>query len=153
MNIPFKDTTEKQFDQLMEVLYKGVFFLTQSALNYLNDDGGIVNISSRLAQASVPGYAAYAAIKGAIETLTRYQAKELSSRRIRINAVAPSPISTDFAGGFIRNSTQFEANIIAVTAFGRVGEPDDIGSVVAFLCSDYARWITVQRIEVSGGNN
>ena len=153
MNVPFKDTSEEQFDQLMNLLYKGVFFLTQAALTYLNDGGGIVNISSRLAQASIPGYAAYASMKGAIETLTRYQAKELSPRRIRVNAVAPGPISTDFAGGFIRNNPQFQANVISVTALGRLGEPDDIGGVVAFLCVDDARWITAQRIEVSGGNN
>lgn len=153
MNVPFKDTTEEQFDQLMNVLYKGVFFLTQASLNYLNDGGGIVNISSRLAQASVPGYAAYASMKGAVETLTRYLAKELSPRRIRVNAVAPGPVSTDFAGGFIRNNPQFEANVIAATALGRIAEPDDIGGVVAFLCTDDARWTTAQRIEVSGGNN
>ncbi|AOT71875.1 SDR family oxidoreductase [Geosporobacter ferrireducens] len=153
MNIPFIDTTEEQFNQLMNVQFKGVYFFTQKALNYLNDGGGIINISSRLAQASMPGYSAYASMKGAIETLTRYQAKELSSRGIKVNTVAPGPIATDFAGGIIRDNAQYNANIKAATALGRVGEPDDIGGVVAFLCTEDARWITAQRIEVSGGMN
>ena len=153
VNMPFKDTTEKQFDELMNVQFKGVFFLTQTALNYLNDGGGIVNISSRLAQASMPGFAAYASMKGAIETLTRYQAKELGARGIGVNAVAPGPIATDFAGGFLKENEQYKANIAAITALGRMGEPNDIGGVVAFLCTDDARWITAQRIEVSGGTN
>jgi len=153
MNVPFKDTTEEQFDELMNVQFKGVFFFTQKALNYLNDGGGIINISSRLAAASMPGYSAYASMKGAIETLTRYQAKELSSRGIKVNSVAPGPIATDFAGGIIRDNAQYNANVKAATAFGRVGEPDDIGGVVAFLCTEDARWITAQRIEVSGGMN
>lgn len=101
----------------------------------------------------MPGYSAYASMKGAIETLTRYQAKELSSRGIRVNAVAPGPIATDFAGNIIRENAQYNANVKAATALGRVGEPDDIGGVVAFLCTEDARWITGQRIEVSGGMN
>ncbi|MHB8061632.1 MAG: SDR family NAD(P)-dependent oxidoreductase [Ruminiclostridium sp.] len=153
MNALFKDTTEEQFDQLMNIQFKGVYFFTQKALSYLNDGGGIINISSRLAQASMPGYSAYASMKGAIETLTRYQAKELSSRGIRVNTVAPGPIATDFAGGIIRDNAQYNANVKAATALGRVGEPKDIGGVVAFLCTEDARWITGQRIEVSGGMN
>jgi NAD(P)-dependent dehydrogenase (short-subunit alcohol dehydrogenase family) len=153
MNVPFKDTTEEQFDELMNVQFKGVFFFTQKSLNFLNDGGGIINISSRLAAASMPGYSAYASMKGAIETLTRYQAQELSSRGIKVNSVAPGPIATDFAGGIIRDNAQYNANVKAATAFGRVGEPDDIGGVVAFLCTEDARWITAQRIEVSGGMN
>jgi len=153
MNVPFKETTEEQFDELMNVQFKGVYFFTQKALNYLNDGGGIVNISSRLAQSSMPGYSAYASMKGAIETLTRYQAKELSARGIKVNAVAPGPIATDFARGIIRDNAQYNAAVTAVTALGRVGEPDDIGGVVAFLCTEDARWITAQRIEVSGGMN
>lgn len=153
MNVPFRDTTEEQFDELMNVQFKGVYFFSQKALNHLNDGGGIINISSRLAQASMPGYSAYASMKGAIETLTRYQAKELSSRGIKVNAVAPGPIATDFAGGIIRDNVQYNAKVKAATALGRVGEPDDIGGVVAFLCTEDARWITAQRIEVSGGMN
>jgi len=122
-------------------------------LPLMNDGGGIVNISSRLARASMPGYSAYASMKGAVETLTRYQAKELASRGIRVNAVAPGPIATDFAGGVIRDNAQYNADVKAITALGRVGEPEDIGGVVAFLCTDDASWITAQRIEVSGGMN
>jgi NAD(P)-dependent dehydrogenase (short-subunit alcohol dehydrogenase family) len=153
MNVPFKDTNEEQFDQLMNVQFRGVYFLTQRALSFLNDGGGIVNISSGLARFSSPGYSAYASMKGAIETLTRYQAKELGSRGINVNVVAPGAIATDFAGGVIRDNPQYNANVKAITALGRVGEPDDIGGVVAFLCTEEARWITAQRIEVSGGMN
>lgn len=146
----FDQTTEAQFDEVMNVQFKGVYFFTQQALPFLNDDGSIVNLSSRLAQGVVPGYSAYAAMKGAIETLTRYQAKELATRGIRVNSVAPGPTATEFGGGIILDP-QYQANIIARTALGRVGQPDDIGGVVAFLCSDAARWVTAQRIEVSGG--
>ncbi|MCF6402854.1 SDR family oxidoreductase [Chitinophaga filiformis] len=153
MNVPFKDTTEEQFDLLMNIQFKGVYFLTQKALGFLNDHGGVVNVSSGLARFSSPGYSAYASMKGAIETLTRYQAKELGARGIRVNAVAPGAIATDFAGGVIRDNAQYNANVKAVTALGRVGEPDDIGGVVAFLCTEDARWVTAQRIEASGGMN
>ena len=153
INVLFEDTTEEQFDELMNVLFKGVFFFTQKALNLLNDGGGIVNISSRLAQANMPGYAAYASMKGAIETLSRYQAKELSSRGIRVNIVAPGPIATDFNGGVIWDNVDYNAKVKMLTALGRVGVPGDIGGVVAFLCTEDARWITAQRIEVSGGMN
>ena len=153
MNVSYQETTEEQFDQLMNIHFKGAYFFTQKALHYMNDGGCIVNISSRLANSSTPGYSAYASMKGAIETLTRYQAKELAYRSIRVNVVAPGAIATDFAGGLIRDNAQYNANIKAITALGRVGEPDDIGGVVAFLCSEDARWITAQRIEVSGGMN
>ncbi|WP_158800111.1 SDR family NAD(P)-dependent oxidoreductase [Pedobacter sp. L105] len=152
-NAPFAITTEDQFDQLMNIQFKGVYSFTQYALPYLNDHGGIVNLSSRLSQAYMPGYSAYAAVKGAVETLTRYEAKELAVRGIRVNAIAPGPIATDFAGGVIRDNPQYNANVTAMTSLGRVGVPEDIGGVVAFLCSDDARWITAQRIEVSGGMN
>ncbi|MDR0521320.1 MAG: SDR family oxidoreductase [Planctomycetaceae bacterium] len=153
LQVPFEETSEEQFDELMNVQFKGVYFLTQKAINYLNEGGGIVNISSRLAQASMSGYSAYASMKGAIETLTRYLAKELSAKKIRVNAVAPGPTATDFVGGVIRDNARYNANVKAMTALGRVGDPDDIGGVVAFLCTDDARWITAQRIEVSGGMN
>lgn len=150
LNAPFAETTEAQFDQVMNIQFKSVYFFTQQALNLMNDGGAIVNLSSRLAQGVVPGYSAYAAMKGAIETLTRYQAKELAARGIRVNSVAPGPVATDFGGGIIRDPA-YQANIISRTALGRVGEPDDIGGVAAFLCSEAARWIIAQRIEVSGG--
>lgn len=147
----FADTTEEQFDALVNIHYKGAFFLTQKALPLLNDGSGIINISSGLARFATPGYAAYAAMKGAIETLTRYQAKELGSRGIRSNVVAPGAIETDFGGGMVRDNDQINAAIAANTALGRVGLPDDIGGVVAFLCTEEARWINAQRIEASGG--
>lgn len=149
----FSETTEEQFDDLLNVQYKGVFFFTQKALPLIADGGGIVNISSGLARFSFPGYAAYAAMKGAIETLTRYQAKELGGRKIRANVVAPGAIETDFGGGAVRDNAEVNKFIASVTALGRVGLPDDIGGVVAFLCTDDAKWINGQRIEVSGGMN
>jgi len=149
----FAETTEEQFDALMNIHLKSVFFLTQKTLGLLADGGGIVNISTGLARFSSPGYAAYAAMKGAIETLTRYQAKELGARKIRANVVAPGAIETDFAGGFVRDNAELNKYLAAVTALGRVGLPDDIGGVVAFLCTDDAKWVNAQRIEVSGGMN
>ncbi|WP_129715413.1 SDR family NAD(P)-dependent oxidoreductase [Pedobacter sp. SYP-B3415] len=149
----FAETSEEHFDQLSGVHFKGPFFLTQKLLPLLNDGGGIVNISTGLARFATPGYAAYAAMKGAMEVLTRYQAKELGDRGIRVNAVAPGAIETDIQGGAVRDSPELNKHIASVTALGRVGLPEDIGAVVAFLCTDEARWITAQRIEISGGMN
>jgi NAD(P)-dependent dehydrogenase (short-subunit alcohol dehydrogenase family) len=147
----FPSTTEQQFDELLNVHFKGAFFLTQKLLSILNDGGGIVNISSGLTRFALPGYAAYSAMKGAIETLSLYQAKELGSRKIRVNTIAPGAIETDFGGGAVRDNQELNSYLASVTALGRVGLPDDIGAVVAFLCTDDAKWITAQRIEVSGG--
>jgi NAD(P)-dependent dehydrogenase (short-subunit alcohol dehydrogenase family) len=147
----FAETTEEQFDSMLNIHFKGVFFLTQKALLFLNDGGGIVNISTGLARFTFPGSAAYAAMKGAIETLTKYQAKELGGRKIRSNIVAPGAIETDFRGGAVRDNPEMNKQIASLTALGRVGLPDDIGSVVAFLCTEDSRWINGQRIEVSGG--
>lgn len=147
----FDTTTEEQFDTLVNIHFKGVFFLTQQALSLLADGGGIVNISTGLARFSLPGYAAYAAMKGAIETLTKYQAKELGARKIRVNVVAPGAIETDFGGGAVRDNAAINTFVSSVTALGRTGQPDDIGSVVAFLCTDDAKWVNAQRIEASGG--
>lgn len=149
----FTATTEAEFDQLTNIQFKGPFFLTQKALNVMNDGGGIVNISTGLTRFSFPGYAAYASMKGAVETLTKYQAKELGERKIKVNVVAPGAIETDFGGGAVRDNEQLNKNIAGVTALGRVGLPDDIGGVVAFLCTEDARWVNAQRIEVSGGMN
>ena len=148
---PFAETTEEQFDMLLNIHFKGAFFLTQMALPMMADGGGIVNISSGLARFSTPGYAAYASMKGAVETLSKYQAKELGERKIRVNVVAPGAIETDFGGGGVRDNAEINESIAAITALGRVGLPEDIGGVVAFLCTDEARWINGQRIEVSGG--
>lgn len=147
----FADTKEADFDHLFNIHFKGVFFLSQQALPLLNDGGRIVNISTGLARFCSPGYSAYASMKGAVEVLTRYQANELGSRGITVNAVAPGAIETDFSGGVVRDNPQVNAHLAGVTALGRVGLPDDIGPVVAFLCSEEAHWITGQRIEVSGG--
>ena len=147
----FAETNEADFDALVNIQFKGPFFLTQKALPVLNDGGGIINISTGLARFSSPGYAAYASMKGGMETLTKYQAKELGSRGINVNIVAPGAIETDFGGGMVRDNAQVNAFLASQTALGRVGLPDDIGGVVAFLCTDDARWITAQRIEVSGG--
>lgn len=147
----FVDTTEEQFDAALNIHYKGVFFLTQKALPFMNDGGRIINISSGLARFSFPGSSAYASMKGAVEVLTRYLAKELGSRGIAANVVAPGAIETDFSGGLVRDNKELNAQISSITALGRVGLPHDIGSVVAFLCTEDAKWINGQRIEVSGG--
>jgi NAD(P)-dependent dehydrogenase (short-subunit alcohol dehydrogenase family) len=137
----------------MNIHFKGVFFLTQKVLPLINDGGRIINISTGLARFSNPGYSAYASMKGAIEILTRYMAKELGVRKIPVNTVAPGAIETDFSGGFVRDNEQMNKHIASVTALGRVGVAEDIGAVVAFLCSEGGRWINGQRIEVSGGMN
>ncbi len=147
----FAETTEEQFDTLVDIQFKGPFFLTQKTLPVLNNGGAVINISSGLARFSTPGYAAYASMKGAMETLTKYQAKELGTRGIRSNIVAPGAIETDFGGGVVRDNEQLNAGIAANTALGRVGLPDDIGGIIAFLCTEDARWINAQRIEASGG--
>jgi NAD(P)-dependent dehydrogenase (short-subunit alcohol dehydrogenase family) len=147
----FAQTTEEDFDMLMNIHFKGVYFLSQKALLLLNDGGRIINLSSGLARFCFPGYGAYASMKGAIETLTKYMAKELGSRGIAVNVVAPGAIETDFGGGAVRDNQQLNAQVAGLTALGRVGLPDDIGGVVAFLCTEDAKWINAQRIEVSGG--
>lgn len=151
LHASFEETTEEQFDNLVNIHFKGAFFLTQKALPVMNDGGGIINISSGLARFSFAGASAYAAMKGAVETLTKYQAKELGIRGIRANVVAPGAIETDFNGGAVRDNEELNKNVAAATALGRVGLPDDIGGVVAFLCTDDAKWVNGQRIEASGG--
>src|SRR5579862_1114732 len=148
---PIADTTEEEMDTIFNIHYKGVFFLTQKLLPFMNDGGGIINISSGLARIIMPGSYVYGSLKAAIETLTRYMAKELGPRKIRVNVVAPGAIETDFGGGRTRDNKEINAHIASLTALGRVGLPDDIGGVVAFLCTNDAFWINGQRIEVSGG--
>jgi NAD(P)-dependent dehydrogenase (short-subunit alcohol dehydrogenase family) len=147
----FAETTEAQFDELVNIHLKGPFFLTQTLLPLIADGGRIVNLSSGLARFALPGYAAYGAMKGAIEVLTRYMAKELGARGIAVNVVAPGAIETDFGGGAVRDNAQLNAFIASQTALGRVGLPDDIGGVIASLLSEDNRWINAQRIEASGG--
>jgi NAD(P)-dependent dehydrogenase (short-subunit alcohol dehydrogenase family) len=143
--------TEAAFDSLFNVHFKGVYFLTQKVLSMINDNGCIVNISSGLTRFSLPGQSAYAAMKGAVEVFTKYIAKELAFRRIRANLVAPGAIETDFTKPAFEKNPQVKEMIAAQTALGRVGVPDDIGGVVVFLCSEDARWVNGQRLEVSGG--
>lgn len=145
------ETTEAQFDALVDVHFKGVFFLTQALAPLLADGGRIVNISSGLTRMCFPGYAAYAAAKGAVEVLTRYLAKELGPRGIAVNTVAPGAVETDFGGGAIRDTPELNRTVAGMTALGRVGLPEDIGPVIASLLRADNRWIDAQRIEVSGG--
>jgi NAD(P)-dependent dehydrogenase (short-subunit alcohol dehydrogenase family) len=151
VHAPFADTTEAQFDQLMKIHLKGPFFLTQALLPLMADGGRILNVSSGLARFALPGYAAYGAMKGGIEVLTRYLAKELGARGIRANTLAPGAIETDFGGGGVRDNKSLNEFVASQTALGRAGLPDDIGGVVAALLSDDTGWINAQRIEASGG--
>lgn len=147
----FAETTEAQFDQLVAIQFKGPFFLTQKLLPLISDGGRIVNISSGLARFSLPGYAAYASMKGAMEVLTRYQAKELGVRGITVNILAPGAIETDFGGGAVRDNAALNSMVANNTALGRAGLPDDIGGAISTLLADGSNWITGQRIEASGG--
>jgi NAD(P)-dependent dehydrogenase (short-subunit alcohol dehydrogenase family) len=151
--IPMAKVREEDFDRLMNIHFKSVYFLTQKALPHMNDHGGVVFISSGTTRFCVPGYSVYSSLKGAVEVLTRYVAKEFGARGIRSNIVAPGPIETDFNNAAIRNNPQMKTILAGQTALGRVGRADDIGSVVAFLCTDESKWINGQRIEVSGGVN
>lgn len=145
------DTTERQFDALVDVHFKGVFFLTQALLPLIAQGGRIVNLSSGLTRISYPGFSAYSAVKGAVEILSVYLAKELGSRGIAVNTVAPGAIETDFLGGAVRDTPDLNKIFQRMTALGRVGVPDDIGPMIAALLSEDNRWINGQRIEVSGG--
>ena len=151
IHAPFADTSEAQFDELMRVQLKGPFFLTQALLPLLAEGGRIVNVSTGLTRFALPGHAAYAAMKGGVEVLTRYLAKELGPRGIAVNVVAPGAIETDFGGGAVRDNADLNQFIAAQTALGRVGQPDDIGDAIATLLLPQNRWINAQRIEVSGG--
>ncbi|TBM24117.1 SDR family NAD(P)-dependent oxidoreductase [Hafnia paralvei] len=151
INAPFAETSEQQFDQLMNIQLKGPFFLTQTLLPVMVDGGRILNISTGLSRFVLPGFAAYAAMKGAMEVLTRYQAKELGARGISVNILAPGAIETDFGGGVVRDNKEVNAFIASQTALGRVGLPEDIDKAVSMLLSDNANWVNGQRIEASGG--
>jgi NAD(P)-dependent dehydrogenase (short-subunit alcohol dehydrogenase family) len=148
---PFAQTTEEDFDNLFNVHFKGVYFLTQTLLNNIADGGRIINLSTGLTRFATPGYAAYASMKGAIEVFTKYLAKELGSRGIAANLVAPGIIETDFTKRAFDSHPGMHDFISSITALGRPGQPDDIGGVIAFLCTEDARWINAQRIEASGG--
>lgn len=145
------DTTEAQFDELVNIHFKGVFFLTQKLLPLMADGGRIVNLSSGLTRFALPNYSAYASMKGAVEVLTRYMAKELGPRGIAVNTVAPGAIETDFGGGQLRDNAKINAFVASQTALGRAGLPEDIGGVIATLLSPANGWVNAQRIEASGG--
>lgn len=151
VNAPLSATTEEQFDSLVNVHLKGVFFLTQKLLPRISDHGRIINVSTGLTRFALDGYGAYAAMKGAVEVLTRYMAKEWGKRGIRVNAIAPGAIATDFRGGAVRDNQDIQDFIGSQTALGRVGRVDDIGGLVASLCTDEMGWVNAQRIEASGG--
>jgi NAD(P)-dependent dehydrogenase (short-subunit alcohol dehydrogenase family) len=150
-HVAFEQVTEVQFDEIVNVHFKGVYFLTQKLLPLMNDGGRIVNLSSGLARVSLPGSSVYGATKGAVEVLTRYLAKELAPRGITANVVAPGAIETDFSGGMVRDNPEVNKRVAEWTALGRAGVPDDIGPMIAALLSDENRWVNGQRIEVSGG--
>ena len=149
--IPFEQASEADFDRFTNIHFKGVYFLTQKLLPLLRDKGRIINISSGTTRFCVAGYSIYASMKGAIETLTKYLAKELGPRGITVNVLAPGAIETDFNNAAVRSNPQLKSFLASQTALGRVGRPDDIGGIVAFIASENAYWITGQRIEASGG--
>jgi len=151
--VPIMEVTEELFDQLLNIHFKGVYFLTQKSIPFLNNNGGVLFISTGTTRFSLPGYSVYASLKGAVEVFTKYVAKEFGTLGIRANIVAPGAIETDFNNATLRNNPQIKSFIASQTPLGRVGMADDIGSVVAFLCTDDAKWINGQRIEVSGGIN
>ncbi|WP_426692933.1 SDR family oxidoreductase [Sphingomonas sediminicola] len=151
LHAPFAEATEADFDRLTNIHFKGVFFLTQKLLPMINDGGKIVNLSSGLARFAYPGASIYGSLKGAVEVLTRYLAKELGPRRIAVNAIAPGAIETDFGGGRVRDNAELNKQIAANTAMGRVGLPDDVGGAISALLVGETGWVTGQRIEVSGG--
>jgi NAD(P)-dependent dehydrogenase (short-subunit alcohol dehydrogenase family) len=152
-NIPFEKATVSDFDKFLNVHFKSVYFLSQQLLPLINDGGRIINISTGTTKYCVPGYSIYASMKGAIEVFTRYLAKEAGKRQIRVNVVAPGPVETDFNNGGNRDIPERKKILASMSALGRVGLPEDIGGVIAFLCSEDGGWINGQRIEVSGGMN
>jgi NAD(P)-dependent dehydrogenase (short-subunit alcohol dehydrogenase family) len=150
-NMPFEKATEEELDSIYNVHFKGVFFLTQKLLPFINDGGRIVNISTARTRFASPGGAVYASMKGAIEVLSRHMAKELGPRRIAVNVVAPGATETDFSGGIVRDNPVMNKRVAEGTALGRAGVPDDIGRMIASLLSEDNRWINAERIEVTGG--
>ncbi|MBV8351986.1 MAG: SDR family oxidoreductase [Verrucomicrobia bacterium] len=150
-NMPFEKTTEEELDSIYNVHFKGVFFLTQKLLPFINDGGRIVNISTARTRISWPGGSAYASMKGALEVLSKHMANELGPRRIAVNVVAPGAVATDFSGGIVRDNPEVNKRVAEATALGRAGVPDDIGPMIASLLSEENRWVNAQRIEVAGG--
>jgi NAD(P)-dependent dehydrogenase (short-subunit alcohol dehydrogenase family) len=150
-NMPFDTATEEELDNIYNVHFKGVFFLTQKLLPLINDGGRIVNISTARTRLASPGGAVYASMKGAVEVLSRHMAKELGPRRIAVNTVAPGATETDFSGGIVRDNPAVNKRVAEGTALGRAGVPEDVGPMIASLLSEDNRWINAERIEVTGG--
>jgi NAD(P)-dependent dehydrogenase (short-subunit alcohol dehydrogenase family) len=151
--VPIPQVTEEIFDHILNTNFRSIYFLTQKSLPMMNDQGSVIFISTGTTRFSIPGYSVYASLKGAMEIFSKYVAKEFGNRGIRSNVVAPGPVETDFNDAIIRNTPQLITYLSSLASLGRVGQADDIGSVVAFLCTDDAKWINAQRIEVSGGIN
>lgn len=152
-SIMIPQVTEEIFDNFLNVHFKGVYFLTQKLINSINDNGSVINISTGTTRFTNPGYSVYSSMKAAVEMLTKHVARDFGSRGIRANIVAPGPIETDFNNAMIRNNPQLKERLSSLSPLSRVGLADDVGPVVAFLCTDESRWINGQRIEVSGGIN
>jgi len=151
--VPFMEVTEELFTDFLNVHFKGIYFLTQKCVPIINSGGRIINISTGTTRFSNPGYSVYASMKGAIEVFTKYLAKELGVKGIGANVVAPGPVETDFNNAFIRSNPHVKTMMGTLSPLGRVGAAEDVGGVVAFLCTDDAKWVNGQRIEVSGGIN
>ena len=151
--VPFLEVTEEIFNDFLQVHFKSIYFLTQKFVPYINEGGRIINISTGTTRFSNPGYSVYASMKGAIEVFTKYLAKELGAKGIGANVVAPGPVETDFNNAMIRSNPQLKGVLSSLSPLGRVGHTDDVGGVVSFLCTEEAKWINEQRIEVSGGIN
>jgi NAD(P)-dependent dehydrogenase (short-subunit alcohol dehydrogenase family) len=145
------ETPVEAFDEMLDVHFRGVFFLTQKLLPLIADGGRILNFSTGLARFTGDGYAAYASMKGAVEVFTRYLAKEVAPRGITANVVAPGPVATEFGGGQLRDDERVRAHLGGLTAMGRVGEPSDVAGLIAALLGPGTGWVTGQRIEASGG--
>ena len=151
--VPFLEVTEEIFNDFLQVHFKSIYFLTQKFVPYINEGGRIINISTGTTRFSNPGYSVYASMKGAVEVFTKYLAKELGAKGIGANVVAPGPVETDFNNAMIRSNPQLKGVLSSLSPLGRVGYADDVGGVVSFLCTEEAKWINEQRIEVSGGIN
>ncbi len=149
--MPFTEISEDYYDQIFNTNFKGPFFLTQALLPLLRDGGQIINVSSNATQLATPGFSAYGASKAALSCATRYLAKELSPRGIRVNAVSPGPVVTNLADGAFAKHPEYIEPLAAQTALGRIGQPDDVGRLIAALLSEDCRWVTAQDIQVSGG--
>ena len=151
LHAPLTDTTEAQFDAMVDAHLRAPLFLTQQLLPLLEDGGSILNVSSGFVRFTLPGYGVYAAVKAAVDVLTRYMAVELGERRIRVNSIAPGAVETDFMGGAVRDNEGVNAYVAQGIALGRVGQPDDIGRAVAAILSADLAWANGTSFDVSGG--